>query len=107
MNIMRTLPRLLSDTGQKKTPDKKDGRRMSFQRPKGTIEYSLQTGFFPKPYIGRGIDNQPVLLQLMISAVHWEVVTEPSGLAPDPVDNWHQAEPKSAICATLWGCHWL
>lgn len=38
---MRTLPRLLSDTGQKKTPDKKDGRRMSFQRPKGTIEYSV------------------------------------------------------------------
>ncbi|XP_072250980.1 oxidation resistance protein 1a isoform X4 [Leuresthes tenuis] len=28
------------DTGQKKTPEKKDGRRMSFQRPKGTIEYS-------------------------------------------------------------------
>ncbi|CAM9317130.1 unnamed protein product, partial [Lampetra planeri] len=27
-------------TGQKKTPEKKDGRRMSFQRPKGTIEYS-------------------------------------------------------------------
>uniref|UniRef100_A0A8C4JCV4 Oxidation resistance 1 n=1 Tax=Dromaius novaehollandiae TaxID=8790 RepID=A0A8C4JCV4_DRONO len=27
------------DTGQKKTPDKKDGRRMSFQKPKGTIEY--------------------------------------------------------------------
>ncbi|XP_061573885.1 oxidation resistance protein 1a [Cololabis saira] len=29
------------DTGQKKTPEKKDGRRMSFQRPKGTIEYSV------------------------------------------------------------------
>ncbi|TSK20204.1 Oxidation resistance protein 1 [Bagarius yarrelli] len=29
-----------TDTGQKKTTDKKDGRRMSFQRPKGTIEYS-------------------------------------------------------------------
>lgn len=41
MNVMRTLPRLLSDTGQKKTPEKKDGRRMSFQRPKGTIEYSV------------------------------------------------------------------
>lgn len=43
MNVMRTLPRLLSDTGQKKTPEKKDGRRMSFQRPKGTIEYSVST----------------------------------------------------------------
>ncbi|XP_053289153.1 oxidation resistance protein 1a isoform X3 [Pleuronectes platessa] len=31
------------DTGQKKTPEKKDGRRMSFQRPKGTIEYSVET----------------------------------------------------------------
>lgn len=41
MNVMRTLPRLLTDTGQKKTPEKKDGRRMSFQRPKGTIEYSV------------------------------------------------------------------
>uniref|UniRef100_A0A8C1IEB5 Oxidation resistance protein 1 n=1 Tax=Cyprinus carpio TaxID=7962 RepID=A0A8C1IEB5_CYPCA len=38
-----TFPRLLSDTGQKKTPEKKDGRRMSFQRPKGTIEYSVES----------------------------------------------------------------
>lgn len=29
------------DTGQKKTLDKKDGRRMSFQKPKGTIEYTV------------------------------------------------------------------
>uniref|UniRef100_A0A672HPL4 Oxidation resistance protein 1 n=1 Tax=Salarias fasciatus TaxID=181472 RepID=A0A672HPL4_SALFA len=43
MNVMRTLPRLLTDTGQKKTPEKKDGRRMSFQRPKGTIEYSVES----------------------------------------------------------------
>ncbi|XP_075599618.1 oxidation resistance protein 1 isoform X6 [Balearica regulorum gibbericeps] len=33
---------LVPDTGQKKTPDKKDGRRMSFQKPKGTIEYSVE-----------------------------------------------------------------
>uniref|UniRef100_A0A3Q2ZG13 Oxidation resistance protein 1 n=1 Tax=Kryptolebias marmoratus TaxID=37003 RepID=A0A3Q2ZG13_KRYMA len=31
------------DTGQKKTPEKKDGRRLSFQRPKGTIEYSVES----------------------------------------------------------------
>ncbi|KAG5857089.1 hypothetical protein ANANG_G00014860 [Anguilla anguilla] len=31
-----------TDTGQKKTPEKKDGRRMSFQRPKGTVEYSVE-----------------------------------------------------------------
>ncbi|XP_076006420.1 oxidation resistance protein 1a isoform X2 [Genypterus blacodes] len=31
------------DTGQKKTSEKKDGRRMSFQRPKGTIEYSVES----------------------------------------------------------------
>lgn len=30
-----------SDTGQKKNLDKKDGRRMSFQKPKGTIEYTV------------------------------------------------------------------
>ena len=41
MNLTRTLPQFFSDTGQKKTPDKKDGRRMSFQKPKGTIEYSV------------------------------------------------------------------
>ncbi|XP_054446364.1 oxidation resistance protein 1 isoform X5 [Pteronotus mesoamericanus] len=31
------------DTGQKKTVDKKDGRRMSFQKPKGTIEYTVES----------------------------------------------------------------
>ncbi|KAM6282343.1 oxidation resistance protein 1 isoform 3-T3 [Porphyrio hochstetteri] len=34
---------LAPDTGQKKTPDKKDGRRMSFQKPRGTIEYSVES----------------------------------------------------------------
>ncbi|XP_072269340.1 oxidation resistance protein 1 [Pyxicephalus adspersus] len=29
------------DTGQKKTLEKKDGRRMSFQKPKGTMEYTV------------------------------------------------------------------
>ncbi|XP_043859194.1 oxidation resistance protein 1 isoform X7 [Dromiciops gliroides] len=32
-----------SDTGQKKSLDKKDGRRMSFQKPKGTIEYTVES----------------------------------------------------------------
>ncbi|XP_060099315.1 oxidation resistance protein 1 isoform X4 [Heteronotia binoei] len=31
------------DTGLKKTLDKKDGRRMSFQKPKGTIEYTVES----------------------------------------------------------------
>ncbi|KAM6454086.1 oxidation resistance protein 1 isoform 3-T3 [Liasis olivaceus] len=31
------------DSGQKKTIDKKDGRRMSFQKPKGTIEYIVES----------------------------------------------------------------
>ncbi|XP_020825816.1 oxidation resistance protein 1 isoform X4 [Phascolarctos cinereus] len=31
------------DTGQKKILDKKDGRRMSFQKPKGTIEYTVES----------------------------------------------------------------
>ncbi|XP_034729924.1 oxidation resistance protein 1a isoform X5 [Etheostoma cragini] len=32
-----------TDTGQKKTPEKKDGRRMSFQKPKGTVKYSVES----------------------------------------------------------------
>ncbi|XP_064010211.1 oxidation resistance protein 1 isoform X3 [Pogoniulus pusillus] len=31
------------DTGQKKTSEKKDGRRMSFQKPRGTLEYSVES----------------------------------------------------------------
>ncbi|KAM5281525.1 oxidation resistance protein 1 isoform 3-T3 [Ctenodactylus gundi] len=31
------------DTGQKKNLDKKDGRRMSFQKPKGTVEYTVES----------------------------------------------------------------
>nr|XP_032637692.1 oxidation resistance protein 1 isoform X2 [Chelonoidis abingdonii] len=34
---------MTADTGQKKNPDKKDGRRMSFQKPKGTIEYTVES----------------------------------------------------------------
>nr|XP_012330335.1 oxidation resistance protein 1 isoform X4 [Aotus nancymaae] len=34
---------IMKDTGQKKTLDKKDGRRMSFQKPKGTIEYTVES----------------------------------------------------------------
>ncbi|KAM5212053.1 oxidation resistance protein 1 isoform 7-T11 [Hipposideros larvatus] len=33
----------LRNTGQKKSLDKKDGRRMSFQKPKGTIEYTVES----------------------------------------------------------------
>uniref|UniRef100_A0A452GU56 Oxidation resistance protein 1 n=1 Tax=Gopherus agassizii TaxID=38772 RepID=A0A452GU56_9SAUR len=43
MNLTRSLPQFFSDTGQKKNPDKKDGRRMSFQKPKGTIEYTVES----------------------------------------------------------------
>lgn len=39
-SVTRALPRLLSDTGQKKSVlERKDVRRISFQRPKGTMEY--------------------------------------------------------------------
>ncbi|XP_043363364.1 oxidation resistance protein 1 isoform X2 [Dermochelys coriacea] len=38
-----TRGRCPRDTGQKKNPDKKDGRRMSFQKPKGTIEYTVES----------------------------------------------------------------
>ncbi|KAM9626310.1 oxidation resistance protein 1 isoform 6-T6 [Trichechus inunguis] len=33
----------LRNTGQKKILDKKDGRRMSFQKPKGTMEYTVES----------------------------------------------------------------
>ncbi|KAM4687629.1 oxidation resistance protein 1 isoform 2-T2 [Discoglossus pictus] len=37
------LHRLPSDTGQRKTLEKKDGRRMSFQKPKGSMEYTVES----------------------------------------------------------------
>ncbi|XP_034867629.1 oxidation resistance protein 1 isoform X7 [Mirounga leonina] len=40
---LRGWRRSPADTGQKKTLDKKDGRRMSFQKPKGTIEYTVES----------------------------------------------------------------
>lgn len=45
MNLTHALPQFFSDAGQKKTPDKKDGRRMSFQKPRGTLEYSVSYCF--------------------------------------------------------------
>uniref|UniRef100_UPI003AAFDE7A oxidation resistance protein 1a isoform X3 n=1 Tax=Centroberyx gerrardi TaxID=166262 RepID=UPI003AAFDE7A len=48
-----------TDTGQKKTPEKKDGRRMSFQRPKGTIEYSVL--YVPDPEYVSSVGSSPSL----------------------------------------------
>uniref|UniRef100_A0A672K1N8 Oxidation resistance protein 1 n=1 Tax=Sinocyclocheilus grahami TaxID=75366 RepID=A0A672K1N8_SINGR len=43
-SVTRALPRLLSDTGQKKSAlERKDVRRISFQRPKGTMEYVVES----------------------------------------------------------------
>jgi len=43
-SVTHTLPRLLSDTGQKKSAlERKDVRRISFQRPKGTMEYVVSS----------------------------------------------------------------
>uniref|UniRef100_A0A8C1N2I4 Oxidation resistance protein 1 n=1 Tax=Cyprinus carpio TaxID=7962 RepID=A0A8C1N2I4_CYPCA len=43
-SITRALPCLLSDTGQKKSVlERKDVRRISFQRPKGTMEYVVES----------------------------------------------------------------
>lgn len=43
-SVTRALPRLLSDTGQKKSAlERKDVRRISFQRPKGTMEYVVSS----------------------------------------------------------------
>ncbi|XP_043859099.1 oxidation resistance protein 1 isoform X5 [Dromiciops gliroides] len=42
ISIIRSL-RKMTYTGQKKSLDKKDGRRMSFQKPKGTIEYTVES----------------------------------------------------------------
>lgn len=43
-SVTRSIPRLLSDTGQKKNT-LKDVRRISFQRPKGTMEYVVSIRF--------------------------------------------------------------
>ncbi len=43
-SVTRALPRLLSDSGQKKSAlERKDVRRISFQRPKGTMEYVVSS----------------------------------------------------------------
>uniref|UniRef100_A0A8P0SZX9 Oxidation resistance 1 n=1 Tax=Canis lupus familiaris TaxID=9615 RepID=A0A8P0SZX9_CANLF len=47
------------DTGQKKTLDKKDGRRMSFQKPKGTIEYTVL--YVPDPDYVSSVESSPSL----------------------------------------------
>ncbi|XP_057590787.1 oxidation resistance protein 1 isoform X7 [Hippopotamus amphibius kiboko] len=47
------------DTGQKKTLDKKDGRRMSFQKPKGTIEYTVL--YVPDPEYVSSVESSPSL----------------------------------------------
>ncbi|XP_045073875.1 oxidation resistance protein 1-like isoform X2 [Coregonus clupeaformis] len=46
------------DTGQKKTQEKKDGsRRMSFQRPKGTVEYAVSKQGFRLLLLCLGVFN--------------------------------------------------
>jgi hypothetical protein len=45
------LLHFFADTGQKKTLDKKDGRRMSFQKPKGTLEYTVSYLLWEKQFI--------------------------------------------------------
>uniref|UniRef100_A0A673V0V7 Oxidation resistance 1 n=1 Tax=Suricata suricatta TaxID=37032 RepID=A0A673V0V7_SURSU len=47
------------NTGQKKTLDKKDGRRMSFQKPKGTIEYTVL--YVPDPEYVSSVESSPSL----------------------------------------------
>ncbi|XP_029078323.1 oxidation resistance protein 1 isoform X5 [Monodon monoceros] len=47
------------DTGQKKTLDKKDGRRMSFQKPKGTTEYTVL--YVPDPEYVSSVESSPSL----------------------------------------------
>uniref|UniRef100_A0A673ZL72 Oxidation resistance 1b n=1 Tax=Salmo trutta TaxID=8032 RepID=A0A673ZL72_SALTR len=48
-SVHDNITNINTDTGQKKTQEKKDGsRRMSFQRPKGTIEYAESDGA-PRP----------------------------------------------------------
>uniref|UniRef100_A0A4W5QE69 Oxidation resistance protein 1 n=1 Tax=Hucho hucho TaxID=62062 RepID=A0A4W5QE69_9TELE len=43
-SVHDNITNINTDTSQKKTQEKKDGsRRMSFQRPKGTVEYTVET----------------------------------------------------------------
>nr|DBA24055.1 TPA: hypothetical protein GDO54_011758 [Pyxicephalus adspersus] len=70
------------DTGQKKTLEKKDGRRMSFQKPKGTMEYTLL--YVPDPDYISSVESSPSLspispLSPTSSEVEFEKTIDPQG----------------------------
>ncbi|MEE6509437.1 hypothetical protein FKM82_026017 [Ascaphus truei] len=82
MNVTRTFPQFPSDTGQKKTLEKKDGRRMSFQKPKGTTEYTLF--YVPDPDYISSVESSPSLspispLSPTSSEVEFEKSTDAEG----------------------------
>uniref|UniRef100_A0A8C7SBD0 TLDc domain-containing protein n=1 Tax=Oncorhynchus mykiss TaxID=8022 RepID=A0A8C7SBD0_ONCMY len=94
MNVMRTLPRLLSDTSQKKSQEKKDGsRRMSFQRPKGTIEYAVL--YVPDPEHISSVGSSPSLSPISpLSPTSSEADLEKeSNGAPKPEAHHHHHAP--------------
>ncbi|XP_072459391.1 oxidation resistance protein 1 isoform X5 [Notamacropus eugenii] len=82
------------DTGQKKTLDKKDGRRMSFQKPKGTIEYTVL--YVPDPDYVSSVESSPSLSPISPLS---PTSSEPEFDKPTDTDGVHHKEttPSSAF----------
>ncbi|XP_073086059.1 oxidation resistance protein 1 isoform X3 [Manis javanica] len=92
------------DTGQKKTLDKKDGRRMSFQKPKGTVEYTVESRDSLNS-IALKFDTTPNELVQLNKLFSRAVVTGQVLYVPDPeyissVDSSPSLSPVSPLSPT-------
>ncbi|XP_027705749.1 oxidation resistance protein 1 isoform X4 [Vombatus ursinus] len=83
------------DTGQKKTLDKKDGRRMSFQKPKGTIEYTVL--YVPDPEYVSSVESSPSLSPISPLS---PTSSEPEFDKPTDADGVHHKEATTSSAFT-------
>uniref|UniRef100_A0ABI7WFI0 TLDc domain-containing protein n=1 Tax=Felis catus TaxID=9685 RepID=A0ABI7WFI0_FELCA len=94
------------DTGQKKTLDKKDGRRMSFQKPKGTIEYTVL--YVPDPEYVSSVESSPSLspispLSPTSSEAEFDKATNPDVVHPKeatPLSTLTGIRPARVVSST-------
>uniref|UniRef100_G1LRT7 Oxidation resistance 1 n=1 Tax=Ailuropoda melanoleuca TaxID=9646 RepID=G1LRT7_AILME len=94
------------DTGQKKTLDKKDGRRMSFQKPKGTIEYTVL--YVPDPEYVSSVESSPSLspispLSPTSSEAEFDKATNPDVVHPKeatPLSTFTGIRPARVVSST-------
>ncbi|XP_057163953.1 oxidation resistance protein 1 isoform X11 [Ursus arctos] len=94
------------DTGQKKTLDKKDGRRMSFQKPKGTIEYTVL--YVPDPEYVSSVESSPSLspispLSPTSSEAEFDKATNPDVVPPKeatPLSTFTGIRPARVVSST-------